>query len=68
MTILVTGATGNVGRQIVEHLVKRGADVRALVRDPSKAQLPAEVSVVPSWNLTFGRSLMMTDLPSPEVS
>ncbi len=46
MTILVTGATGNVGRQIVEHLVKRGADVRALVRDPSKAQLPAEVSVV----------------------
>ncbi|MBY5458960.1 SDR family oxidoreductase [Rhizobium beringeri] len=46
MTILVTGATGNVGRQVVEHLVKRGADVRALVRDPSKAEFPAEVSVV----------------------
>ncbi|MBY3092939.1 NmrA/HSCARG family protein [Rhizobium laguerreae] len=46
MTILVTGATGNVGRQIVEHLVKRGADVRALVRDPSKADFPAGVSVV----------------------
>jgi len=46
MTILVTGATGNVGRQVVEHLVKRGADVRALVRDPSKADLPADVSVV----------------------
>ncbi|MBB4576948.1 SDR family oxidoreductase [Rhizobium lentis] len=46
MTILVTGATGNVGRQIVEHLVKRGVDVRALVREPSKAQFPAEVSVV----------------------
>ncbi|MEI1252494.1 SDR family oxidoreductase [Rhizobium aouanii] len=45
MTILVTGATGNVGRQVVEHLVKRGADVRALVRDPSKAELPAGVSV-----------------------
>ncbi|TBY70657.1 NmrA/HSCARG family protein [Rhizobium leguminosarum bv. viciae] len=45
MTILVTGATGNVGRQVVEHLVKRGADVRALVRDPSKANFPAEVSV-----------------------
>ncbi|TCA29145.1 NmrA/HSCARG family protein [Rhizobium leguminosarum bv. viciae] len=46
MTILVTGATGNVGRQVVEHLVKRGADVRALVRDPSKADFPAEVSIV----------------------
>ncbi|MBN6110987.1 SDR family oxidoreductase [Xanthomonas bonasiae] len=46
MTILVTGATGNVGRQVVEHLVKRGADVRALVRDPSKANLPAGVEVV----------------------
>ncbi len=46
MTILVTGATGNVGRQVVEHLVKRGADVRALVRDPSKAEFPAGVNVV----------------------
>ncbi|MBY2968071.1 NmrA/HSCARG family protein [Rhizobium leguminosarum] len=46
MTILVTGATGNVGRQVLEYLVKRGADVRALVRDPSKAEFPAGVSVV----------------------
>jgi len=46
MTILVTGATGNVGRQVVEQLVKRGADVRALVRDPAKANLPAGVEVV----------------------
>jgi len=45
MTILVTGATGTVGRQVVEQLVKRGADVRALVRDPAKAQFPAGVSV-----------------------
>lgn len=45
MTILVTGATGNIGRQVVEHLVKRGADVRALVRDPSKASFPEGVSV-----------------------
>ncbi len=46
MTILVTGATGNVGSQIIEQLVKRGADVRALVRDPSKAVFPAGVNVV----------------------
>src|SRR6201996_1497967 len=46
MTILVTGATGSVGRQVVEKLVKRGADVRALVRDPAKASFPAAVTVV----------------------
>ena len=46
MTILVTGATGNVGRQVVEQLVKRGASVRALLRDPAKATLPTGVSVV----------------------
>ncbi len=41
MTILITGATGNIGRQVVQQLVNRGADVRALVRDPSKASFPA---------------------------
>jgi uncharacterized protein YbjT (DUF2867 family) len=46
MTILVTGATGRVGRQVVQQLVKRGADVRVLVRDPSKAGFPAGVAVV----------------------
>jgi uncharacterized protein YbjT (DUF2867 family) len=45
MTILVTGATGTVGRQVIEQLVKRGADVRALVRDPAKANFPAGVVV-----------------------
>jgi uncharacterized protein YbjT (DUF2867 family) len=46
MTILVTGATGTVGRQVVDQLVKRGADVRALVRDPAKANVPAGVTIV----------------------
>jgi uncharacterized protein YbjT (DUF2867 family) len=46
MTILVIGATGTIGRQVVEQLVKRGADVRALVRDPAKADLPAGITVV----------------------
>ncbi|MBX5155714.1 MULTISPECIES: NmrA/HSCARG family protein [unclassified Rhizobium] len=46
MTILVTGATGRVGRQVVSQLLKRKASVRVLVRDPSKANLPADVEVV----------------------
>lgn len=46
MTILVTGATGAVGRQVVEQLAKRGADVRAFVRDPLKASFPTGVDVV----------------------
>lgn len=45
MTILVTGATGRVGRHLVQQLVQRGAKVRALVRDPAKADLPAGVEV-----------------------
>lgn len=46
MTILITGATGNIGAQVIQHLVNHGADVRALVRDPSKATFPAGVAVV----------------------
>ncbi|CAN7328642.1 SDR family oxidoreductase [Caulobacter sp. LjRoot300] len=45
MTILVTGATGRVGGQVVQQLVQRGADVRVLVRDPAKADFPAGVEV-----------------------
>ncbi len=32
---VVSGATGNVGREVVTELVERGVPVRALVRDPS---------------------------------
>ncbi|MFI6792380.1 NAD(P)H-binding protein [Nonomuraea sp. NPDC050383] len=38
--ILVTGATGNVGRHVVSQLAEAGIPVRALVRDPSRATLP----------------------------
>lgn len=49
---LVSGATGTVGRQIVRELLSRGHDVRALTRDPAKADfsefsgLPGAVEVV----------------------
>jgi len=45
MTILVTGATGTVGHHVVDQLVKRGADVCALVREPAKADFPKGVAV-----------------------
>ncbi|MFI1394207.1 NAD(P)H-binding protein [Streptomyces sp. NPDC020681] len=46
MTNLVTGATGTVGRQVVAELLRRGHSVRALTRDPAKADFPAGVEVV----------------------
>ncbi|WP_156725686.1 NAD(P)H-binding protein [Streptomyces apocyni] len=46
MTVLVTGATGTVGRQTVEHLLSKGARVRALTRDPRRATFPDGVEVV----------------------
>ncbi|AUG52922.1 SDR family oxidoreductase [Thalassospira marina] len=45
MTILVTGATGRVGSLVVKQLVKRGAAVRVLTRDPSKAVFPDNVEI-----------------------
>ncbi len=46
MTILVSGATGTVGRHIVSQLLERGESVRALSRDPQRADLPEGVDVV----------------------
>jgi uncharacterized protein YbjT (DUF2867 family) len=46
MKILVTGATGFVGRNVVAQLVRAGASVRALTRKPATAKLPMEVEVV----------------------
>ena len=44
--ILVTGATGNVGGQVVFQLLDTGASVRALVRDLDSGGLPDGVEVV----------------------
>lgn len=48
MKILVTGATGLVGNDLVWRLVERGDEVRALVRDPERARksLPPGVEFV----------------------
>lgn len=47
MKVLVTGATGNIGRKVVDHLLAAGADdVRALTNAPRRAALPEQVEVV----------------------
>jgi uncharacterized protein YbjT (DUF2867 family) len=44
--ILIIGATGNVGRQVLSQLPATGVRVRALVRNPHTAGLPPHVDVV----------------------
>jgi uncharacterized protein YbjT (DUF2867 family) len=44
--ILITGATGNIGGQVLSQLPSSRVQVRALVRNPDAARLPAHVKVV----------------------
>ena len=46
-SVLVVGATGSIGRLVVEQSIREGYPTRALVRDPDKARrLPAEADIV----------------------
>ncbi|WP_020496160.1 NAD(P)H-binding protein [Sciscionella marina] len=50
MTILVTGATGNIGRILVDKLIEQGAEnIRALTKNPRKAALPDGVEVAEGY-------------------
>jgi uncharacterized protein YbjT (DUF2867 family) len=44
--ILITGATGNVGREIVKQLDTLGYPIRVLSRNPEKASFPKNVQVI----------------------
>jgi uncharacterized protein YbjT (DUF2867 family) len=71
--IVVAGATGNVGREVLRHLVEAGADVTALVRDPAKVpgvravvgDLTDPPSLAPA--LTGADALFLLSGYSPEI-
>jgi uncharacterized protein YbjT (DUF2867 family) len=54
--ILVIGATGHIGGQVVAQLMETRAQVRALVRNPERACLPPRVEVM-QGDLTFAYTL-----------
>jgi uncharacterized protein YbjT (DUF2867 family) len=54
--VLVIGATGNVGRQVVSQLTTTGTPVRAMTRNPDAAHLPPQVEVM-RGDLSFPETL-----------
>lgn len=47
LSVLVIGATGSIGRYVVEEALRQGYKVRALVRNAARAgRLPPEVEIV----------------------
>jgi NAD(P)-dependent dehydrogenase (short-subunit alcohol dehydrogenase family) len=54
--VLVTGGTGNIGRQVVYMLLSTDSHIRALTRNPDTANLPPQVEVV-RGDLTDAESL-----------
>jgi uncharacterized protein YbjT (DUF2867 family) len=55
-SVLVVGATGGVGRRVVAAAQRHGLDVRALVRDPARAE-----------RLLPGADLVPGDLEKPDT-
>jgi uncharacterized protein YbjT (DUF2867 family) len=61
-TALVTGATGLVGSHVVERLQRDGWQVRALVRDASRAEWLRRGGV----EVAIGDTLDASTLPPPQ--
>jgi len=57
---MITGATGLLGRELVDHLIDRGDEVVALTHD-GNADLPSRVI---SQALDLSRGFSTSDLPS----
>lgn len=73
--ILVTGATGNVGSNIVRQLAARGVRLRVLTRQPQDARFPGDVELAtgdltdPSGlSAAFGGISQMFLFPAPKLA
>jgi NmrA-like family len=55
-TILVAGGTGNLGERIIKALIKRGAEVRAIVRQGSKPEKIAKLTELGAKVITVDMS------------
>src|SRR5215471_17994717 len=54
--VLIIGATGNIGRQVVSQLMSTRTQVRAMSRKPDAADLPPQIEVM-RGDLTFPETL-----------
>jgi uncharacterized protein YbjT (DUF2867 family) len=52
--VFITGGTGYLGRPLLERLIERGHDVRALVRPGSENKLPSGCTAIPGNALDAG--------------
>jgi len=62
--ILITGASGRVGRVVVDQLLATGVPVRALTRRPTETGLPPVVEVA-SGDLSDKRTVVKERLQYP---
>jgi len=65
--ILVIGATGTVGRQVLSQLAATDAQVRAMARNPAAACLPPQAEVV-RGDLTLPKRLIYASMESIRCS
>lgn len=56
MKLMIFGATGGTGRQVVKQAVAAGHDVTVLARDPARVAAPDRVNVIGGDVLTISRA------------
>jgi NAD(P)-dependent dehydrogenase (short-subunit alcohol dehydrogenase family) len=66
LTYFVTGATGFIGRHLVEHLLERGGEIRVLVREGSTDKLDTLIS---EWGPAAGERVVpvVGDITQPHL-
>lgn len=62
MKVLVTGATGYIGKRLIIKLLKEGHQVVALVRDPSRFSLPKDEITLITGDLAKGSLTFPEDI------